>query len=120
MCKNKSVEYIKNAGLCIVSKRIINGESKLKWLLREKPIENKDTGWRFFSIDDDTDYINNENNLQLCDYNVVANIEPAIIGTYFLPVGSDLQLVSENGKLIFYDNISGQKITPIYKPEIDE
>ncbi len=117
MEKNNVIEFIQNAGACIVSKRIINGEAKLKWLLREQPTEKSDNGWRFFSNLDDSEYINNPDNIIVCDFNTVANIEPAIIGIYLLPIGSDIQLVSENGKISFYDNITSEKIDPIYKTE---
>ncbi|MFP3325387.1 DUF2185 domain-containing protein, partial [Planococcus sp. SIMBA_160] len=40
----------------------------------------------------------------------VANIEPAILGIYELPIGSDLQLVSENGKIRFVDNLTGKEV----------
>ncbi|WP_262421950.1 DUF2185 domain-containing protein [Bacillus aquiflavi] len=74
-----------------------------------------DNGWRFFSDIDDDDFINNPDNLTVCNFNTVANIEPAILGIYLLPVGSDLQIVAENGKIVFFDNISGNKIDPVYK-----
>lgn len=115
MSNNKEIKFINNAGACIVSKRILNGDSKLKWMLREKPVEELDNGWRFFSESDDSDYINNSDNLVVCDFNTVANIEPAIIGVFLLPIGSDLQLVSENGKITFYDNLTGDVVNPIYE-----
>lgn len=53
----------------------------MKWILREKSIDAVDNGWRFFSEIDDDDYINNPVNLVVCDFNTVANIEPAILGS---------------------------------------
>lgn len=64
----------------------------------------------FFSDIDNNEFINNLDNLAVCDFNTVANIEPAIIGIYLLPVGSDLQLVSEEGKITFWDNMSGEEV----------
>lgn len=107
----KKTEFIKNAGACLVSKNILSGQGKLKWLLREESIDNKvDNGWRFFSDIDTSDYLDNPDNLATCDFNTVAEIEPAIIAIYLLPVGSDLQLVKEDGKITFYDNITEQPI----------
>ena len=40
----------------------------------------------------------------------VAAIEPAAFAIYHLPVGSDLQLVVENGGRHFLDNITGEEI----------
>ena len=110
MNPKEPIEFIKKAGASIVSKNIINETGKLKWILREKSINRVDNGWRFFSEYDDDDYINNPNNLIVCDFNTVASIEPAILKIYELPVGSDLQLVSENGKISFVDNLTGKVI----------
>ncbi|WP_242214115.1 DUF2185 domain-containing protein [Bacillus cereus group sp. BfR-BA-01383] len=109
MNQKAPIEFIKKAGACIISKNIINETGKLKWILREKSIDVVDNGWRFFSEIDD-DYINNPENLVVCDFNTVANIEPAILGIYELPIGSDLQLVSENGKIRFVDNLTGKEM----------
>lgn len=110
MNQKEPIEFIKKAGACIVSRNIMNETGKLKWILREKSIGAVDNGWRFFSEIDDDDYINNPENLVVCDFNTVANIEPAILGIYELPIGSDLQLVSENGKIRFIDNLTGKEI----------
>jgi hypothetical protein len=113
----KMVNLIPNAGGCLVSKNIIDGKSKLKWLLREKSADKIDNGWRFFSDIDDNDFLNNPSNLVVCDFNTVANIEPAILGIYLLPVGSDLQLVKENNKITFYDNLTEKEVKPIYSTQ---
>ncbi|AAU19321.1 conserved hypothetical protein [Bacillus cereus E33L] len=110
MNQKEPIEFIEKAGACIVSKNIINETGKLKWILREQSIDAVDNGWRFFSEIDDDDYINNPDNLVVCDFNTVANIEPAILGIYELPIGSDLQLVSENGKIRFVDNLTGKEV----------
>ncbi|HDR7871973.1 TPA: DUF2185 domain-containing protein [Bacillus wiedmannii] len=91
----------------MVSKNIINKTGKLKRILRGNLIEAADDGWKLFPKIDD-DYINNSENLALCDFNAVANIELAILGIYELPIGSDLQLVSENGKIRFINNLTGE------------
>ena len=114
MRKDKTVEFIKKAGGCIVSKNILDGKGKVKWLLREESIDEVDNGWRFFSDIDDENFINNPNNLVVCDFNTIANIEPALIGVYLYPAGSDLQLVTQDGKILFYDNITEEEVTPIY------
>lgn len=108
---DKYICFIENAGGCIVSKHILTGKGKLKWLFREESVDNKvDNGWRFLSDIDDDEFINDPKNLAVCDFNTVANIEPAILGIYNLPVGSDLQLVVQDGKIRFYDNNTEKEI----------
>ena len=111
MSDEKTVEFIGNAGGCIVTKNLYEGKGKLKWLLREESADlNVDTGWRFFSDIDDSDYINNPDNLVTCDFNTVANIEPAVLGIYGMPVGTDLQIVVKGGVITFYDNLTEQQV----------
>jgi hypothetical protein len=110
MYPNAKIEFIKDAGACIASRRIIDGAGYLKWAIREASVNPVDNCWRFFSAADDAEYINNTDNLVVCDYNTVAEIEPAIIAIYLFPVGSDLQLVVEHGKPYFVDNITGKKV----------
>lgn len=85
MQKNSFTRFIEGAGGCIVSKRILSGESPVKWMFREKSVNEIDNGWRFFSSMDDDDYVNNVNNLAVCDFNTVANIEPLVLGYYTFP-----------------------------------
>ena len=94
-----------------MTKRLFNGEGKLKWIFREKSVDPKiDTGWRFISDIDGTDDVNDPDNLIICDFNFIANLEPAVLGVYGMPVGTDLQLVIENGERKFYDNLTGKQI----------
>jgi hypothetical protein len=107
----KPNEFIKNAGGVLVSRRILEEQSPLKWAFREASVNPVDNGWRFLSIDDDDEFLETPGNLVVADFNTVAAIEPAIIEIYLLPVGSDLQLVRENdGTLVFYDNQTGKPL----------
>lgn len=103
---NKKIEFIKNAGACIATKNVLEQKGKLKWLVREESVDEVDNGWRFFADIDDSEYVNNPENLVVCDFNTVAEIEPAIIAIYSMPVGTDIQIVVENGTIQFYDNIA--------------
>ncbi|WP_026406540.1 immunity protein Imm33 domain-containing protein, partial [Actinomyces gerencseriae] len=70
-----------------------------------------DNGWRILSDADTDDFLNTPGNLVVASFNSIANIEPALIGIYTLPVGTDLQLVVHNGRRRWYDNTTGQDIT---------
>ena len=48
-------------------------------------------------------------NMSICDFNTIANIEPAIVTIYNCKVGTDLELVDENGKKYFLDSSTGKK-----------
>ncbi|WP_166646766.1 hypothetical protein [Enemella evansiae] len=50
----------------------------------------------------------------MVDYNAVCEIEPAVIGIYNLPVGSDLQIIQEGPgtPIRFLDNNTDEFLDP--------
>lgn len=103
-------EYIRDAGACIVSSHVLDGSGRLKWMVREKPADPADTGWRFFADIDDEAFVNDPANLEVRNFNDVADIEPAVIAIYELPTGADLQLVVADGRRSIIDNQTGKPI----------
>lgn len=104
------VQIIEKAGGCVISKNILEGLSQLKWCVREDSKNPVDNGWIFMSLADTDEYLSDPNNLMVVDFNTVANIEPAVLSILHQPVGSDLQLVVENGKKWFVDNNTGRRL----------
>ncbi|GAB3708710.1 DUF2185 domain-containing protein [Mariniluteicoccus flavus] len=108
-----TTEFIKDAGAVIVTKSVLEGRTPLKWIVRDEPIEPPDTGWRFMGMHDTQAYLDDPANSVVADFNTVAEIEPAVIGIYNFPVGTDLQLVEhQDGRKEFVDNETGQPIDP--------
>lgn len=105
---SKEVTFISNAGGCIVSKNILSHKGKLKWCVREQSMNNVDNGWRFLSDIDTDEYLSIADNMCVCDFNTVANIEPAILAIYNCEIGTDVELVEINGKKKFIDNNTGK------------
>jgi hypothetical protein len=104
-------EFIRGGGACIVSVNVLSGASPLKWANREEPLGGPDNGWRFLSMIDDDEFLSDPDNLQVADINRVIEIEPAILAIYLMPVGTDVQLVTEPGGAIsIYDNHTGRKL----------
>ncbi len=96
--ENKKAIFISNAGGMIITKSLLEGKSKLKWIFRENSTNAADNGWRAIGDTDTQEYINNSKNMTVVDFNTFANIEPAILAIYNLPVGTDLEFHIENGK----------------------
>ena len=107
---SESVKFIPNAGGCIVSKNVLSNKGKLKWCVREESANDVDNGWRFFSDIDTEEYLSNADNMCVCDFNTIANIEPAILAIYNSKIGTDIELVEENGKKVFLDSNTGEEI----------
>ena len=103
-------KYVENAGSCIVTKSILNGETKFRWLFREEPLDNIDTGWMAFGDSDNDDYVNDPKNLTVVDLNTLINIEPTILNVYEMPIGTDLIFINENGEKYFINSKTNEQI----------
>lgn len=104
------IQFIKNAGGCVVSRNILSGKGKLKWCIRENSVNEVDNGWRFLSDIDTDEYLSKADNMSICDFNSVANIEPAILSIYDFEIGTEIEIIRENGKIGFMDSNTGEKI----------
>ena len=99
--KNKQITFIENAGGVIITKSIYEGTSKLKWLFREASVNPSDNGWRAIGDTDTQEYIDNPENSMVIDFNTLANIEPAVLAVYDMPIGTDLEFCFDNTWKIF-------------------
>ncbi len=66
-------------GSCIASNKITVEGEKIGYMYREKPSNEVDTGWRFFSGNEDDDYTNNPDNFNVFDINTICNYDDTII-----------------------------------------
>jgi len=103
-------KYVENAGSCIVTKSLLNGESNFRWLFREEPLDNIDTGWLAFGDSDNNEYVNDPKNLSVVDLNTLINIEPTILNVYEMPVGTDLIFIEEDGEKYFINAKTNEQI----------
>ena len=104
--------YIRGAGIAVVSRRILEGSATIKWMMRAVPVEIEDSGWRVLSGDDTAEYLDDPKNMTVVDFNELCNLEPACIGIYDLPIGSDIQLVVESdGRRRWFDNKTEKEIS---------
>ncbi|MFE6510473.1 DUF2185 domain-containing protein [Nocardioides sp. NPDC057767] len=106
------MEFIPKAGACLTTKNVLSGAGRVKWMVREDSKAAADNGWRIFSSIDTDEYLADSSNMQIVDFNRLCEIEPALIGIWSLPVGSDLQLVDDpdDGGIRVVDNISGDTV----------
>lgn len=100
--------YIEAAGFTIVSKSILNGTSKLKWLFRHD--NGQGNGWIAFGDSDTQEYVDNPDNMAVVDFNELAKIEPAVVNVYYMPFGADLEFRTDGTGSYFVDTATGQEI----------
>ena len=68
---------------------------------------------------DTTEYLNDPANWRIVDFNDLCAIEPALIGIWDMPVGSDLQIVRDD-RIRIFDTPTGREIPveEMYVPAI--
>lgn len=79
------------AGLA-TDKITVDGEP-VDYMYREQPINDVDSGWRFFSGMETQEYIDDPNNSAFYQLNTIANYDNAIIPYLHLPVGVALERI---------------------------
>ncbi len=76
--------------LCVVSKKVTREGWKVGFMLREELQDDEDSGWQFFAGDEDDDYINDVDHVELCKVYSIAGIDPAVMNHIDSPVGTRL------------------------------
>ncbi len=113
--KQEMKVYIRGAGGTIVTRSILEGTSKLKWLFRQEG--GQGNGWVAFGDKDSQEYVNDPNNMAIVDFNILANMEPAVVNVFYMPMGSDLEFRSDKTGKYFVDTRTGKEIRePIKHP----
>ena len=108
---DNQVVFIEKAGACICTWSVLRGETPLKWCVRGESVHPADTGWVFLGASDTEEYINIVSNSAVVDFNTVANIEPAVLALYNMPVGTDLRLEKyADNSLHFFDTDTGEEV----------
>lgn len=86
-------------GFCVVSDLIVVEGEPVRYMYRDQPEDDQDSGWRFFAGTESDAYIDNPKNFSLLDVNVVANYDDTIVPLLDSPVGASFD--KEDG--VFYD-----------------
>ena len=98
-------------GASIVSNNILENKANIKWILRESSVNELDNGWRFLSEIDTEEYLSYAENMSICDWSTIVEIEPAVLSIFNMPIGTELTIIYEDERLYFLDTITGQKLS---------
>lgn len=103
---------MKGAGLggCVATKNLLQKKGTLKWCYKDVPVNDLDNGWRFLSDIDTQEYLNDPSHSVVCDWNTIVEIEPAVLPLFYLPIGTDLVFVEENGRKFFISAKTGKEL----------
>ena len=97
-------------GASIVSNNILENKANIKWILRENSVNELDNGWRFLSEIDTEEYLSHAENMSICDWSTIVEIEPAVLSIFNMPIGTELTMIYEDERVCFLDTITGQKL----------
>ena len=111
--KDQQKPHIPQLGVCIVTKSILNGTSKLKWIFREN--NGIGTGWVAFGDTDTQEYINKAENLMVVDFTILIEIEPCVKNIFYMPVGADVEFCCDESGKYFVDTRTGEEIRQAVK-----
>ena len=91
------IRLVPPMGYCMATDRITVDGLKVGYMYRENPDNDQDSGWRFFAGDEDDDYANSPENIEIYDVNTIAHYDNAIIPFLELTYGTALGR-NENGQ----------------------
>lgn len=69
---------MKSIGYVMASRLLVDGKKQVGFMYREKG-EGQDSGWRFFSGDENQDYVDNPDNIGIYDVQTIIDIDKSIL-----------------------------------------
>lgn len=87
---------MKNFGYVLAPKVLVGNKLKVRFMYREKPDSERDSGWRFFSGEEDQAYVDNPNNLAIYDVETILAIDKDVEEHLSAPFGSAFEREDPN------------------------
>lgn len=87
-------------GGCIATDKITVDGYPVRFMYRETPDNDVDSGWRFMSGFEDDAYMDDPSNLAIYDVNTIANYDPSIIEFLDAPEGSAFERTAESERFL--------------------
>ena len=85
---NQIIRLIEPIGAAAATDMIMVEGKDVGYMYRQDPINDVDTGWRFFAGHESDEYIKNNDNTGFYDINTIANYDPSIIPCLSEPIGT--------------------------------
>lgn len=89
-------------GGCLATDRIVVDGAKVGYMYRDRPINDQDSGWRFFAGDEDEAYMSSNDRHGVYDVNTIVNYDPDILSFLEADYGSRYERDAE-GKFRLLD-----------------
>jgi hypothetical protein len=85
-------------GACFATDMITVEGYPVRFMYREEPDNNSDSGWRFMSGFEPEEYMDNPENIAIYDINTIANYDPSIIPLLTSPIGAAFEKTEASGQ----------------------
>ena len=85
---NEIREIAPGHGACFATDKITVKGERVRFMYRETPDNDVDSGWRFMAGSESDAYMNDAKNHGIYDVNTIANYDPDIVPFLDKPVGS--------------------------------
>ncbi len=95
LTKDEVRPLVNGYGSCIASDQVTVDGLPVRFMYREAPDNEVDSGWRFLSGFEDEDYLDDAANLAIHDVNTIANYDPSIIPLLDSPAGCAFEKTRE-------------------------
>ena len=90
-------------GACFATDRIAVHGEKVRFMYREQPDKEIDSGWRFMSGSESQDYMDDPGNTAIYDVNTIANYDADIVPFLDAPVGAAFERDDPSGPFVAVD-----------------
>lgn len=78
----------KKMGYIYAPHSLVKEKKKVRFMYREKPDNDQDSGWRVFSGDEDQSYIDNPDNMGIYSAEEIVKVDPDIQKYLDMPLGT--------------------------------
>ncbi len=68
-----------NFGYVMATKMLVDNKRKVRFMYREEPSSEQDSGWRFFCGDESQDYTDNPDNIAIYDIDTIIAIDKSVV-----------------------------------------
>lgn len=87
-------------GACFATDRITVEGFPVRFMYREAPDNDIDSGWRFLSGSESDEYMDDAANHGIYDVNTIANYDPGILPYLDAPIGSAFEKTPTSGRFV--------------------
>lgn len=69
----------KVVGYALAPKILVEKKLKVRFMYRDEPDDDSDSGWRFFSGNEDDEFVNDPDNIGLYNIDTISQIDPDVM-----------------------------------------